>query len=280
MEKKRLKINDFSLLFETIQNMVKISGNLKITVDRHGFTSWIADDNEIVRMDVTSNAMYLGSDDEDETIDICTKSLQTISQLFLKINKAHVAKLKKGMVPDFSDVELHVDDTKLFIKSSTLKTSVYLDNESAVHILNPFTHTLHPVVEVKSTIEDLKDVLSSTFIFKQPDKITIEVCRKDDMVRNIAYAFMSDPNDPRTNEMTTKFGNIISGDFTRKVLIDVPRMKYISTFAVGEMKLVFNQEPCFCAEFSSCSADDCSCRTDYRIISKYVMPRQIVQTED
>ena len=273
MEKSILKINDFQLLFETIQNMVKVSGNIKISVNRNGFESWIADDNEIVRLDIASNAMSLSDDSEEDEVSLCTKNLQTISQLLLKIQKAHTSKLKRGCIPDYSDVEISVDDTTIYIKSSTLKTSVFLDNESAVHVLNPFRHELHTIAEVNSSIDDLKEVISSTFIFKQPDKITIEICHQDDMVRNIAYAYMSDPNDPRTNDIVTKFGNIMSGDFTRKILIDVAKMKYLSMFPIDSMIIKFNQEPCFCSEFSS-SSEDGVCRTDYRLISKYVLPRK------
>lgn len=272
MDRIDLKINDFPLLFETVQNMTKISGNLKITVKKDGFESWIADDNEIVRLDVTSNAMCIETN-EVESVDICTKSLQTISQLLMKIYKAHTSKIKRGSVPDYSDVEMSVDDTTIYIKSSTLKTSVFLDNENAIHVLNPFTHSLHVIAEVNASIEDLKEVISSTFIFKQPDKIIIEICHQDDMVRNIAYAFMSDPNDPRTNDMVTKFGNIVSGDFTRRILIDIPKMKYLSMFPVDLMKIEFNQEPCFCSKFSSTSSDG-NYHTDYKMISKYVLPRQ------
>ena len=277
MDKMHLQVNDFPLLFETFQNITKVSGNLKITVDRNGFQSWLADDNEIVRLDVTSNAMCLDSD-EVESVDICTKSLQTISQLLMKINKAHTAKLKKGSVPDYSDVEIFIDDTTIYIKSSTLKTSVFLDNESAVHVLNPFKHQLHVIAEVNASIDDLKDVMSSTFIFKQPDKITIEICHQDDMVKNIAYAFMSDPNDPRTNDMVMKFGNIVIGDFTRRVLIDIPKMKYLSMFPVDTMRIRFNQEPCFCSDFKS-ESEDGKFRTDYRLISKYVLPRKTIASD-
>lgn len=277
MEKKTLEINDFPLLFETVQNMTKVGGNLKITVDGNGFRSWMADDNEIVRLDVESDAMRL-SDQSSGEVDICTKSLQTISQLLLKVQKAHTPKSRKGDAPDYSDVEISVDDTTIYIKSSTLKTSVYLDNENAVHVLNRFTHQLHPIAEVVASVDDLKEVISSTFIFKQPDKITIEICHQDDMVRNVAYAFMSDPNDPRTNDMVTKFGNIVSGDFTRRVLIDIPKMKYLSMFPVETMRVEFNQEPCFCSNFSSTSSDG-RFRTEYRLISKYVLPRQIEALE-
>lgn len=278
MDKRILKINDFQLLLETIQNMVKVSGNLKISVNNDGFESWLADDNEIVRLDVFSNSMSL-CQDSDEPVVICTKNLQTISQLLLKIQKAHTAKLKRGVTPDYSDVEISVDDTTIYIKSYTLKTSVFLDNESAVHVLNPFRHELHTIAEVKSSIDDLKEVISSTFIFKQPDKITIEICHQDDMVRNIAYAFMSDPNDPRTNDIVTKFGNITSGDFTRKILIDVSKMKYLSMFPVEYMDIKFNQEPCFCSEFTQSSCDG-SFSTDYRLISKYVLPRKTLSDEE
>lgn len=273
MDKSTLKINDFQLLFETIQNMVKISGNLKITVDKNGFESWIADDNEIVRLDVSSNAMSLEQNSPVDSAIICTKSLQTISQLLAKIYKSHTSKLKRGCVPDYSDVEISVDDTTIYLKSSTLKTSVFLDNEAAVHVLNPFRHELHTIAEVNSSMDDIKEVISSTFIFKQPDKITIEICHQDDMVRNVAYAFMSDPNDPRTNDMVMKFGNIVSGDFTRKILLDVSKVKYLSIFPVESMTIKFNQEPCFCSEFSSASTDGMF-RTDYRVMSKYVLPRQ------
>lgn len=278
MDKRILKINDFQLLLETIQNMVKVSGNLKISVNNDGFESWLADDNEIVRLDVFSNSMSL-CQDSDEPVVICTKNLQTISQLLLKIQKAHTAKMKRGVVPDYSDVEISVDDTTIYIKSYTLKTSVFLDNESAVHVLNPFRHELHTIAEVKSSIDDLKEVISSTFIFKQPDKITIEICHQDDMVRNIAYAFMSDPNDPRTNDIVTKFGNITSGDFTRKILIDVSKMKYLSMFPVEYMDIKFNQEPCFCSEFKQTSCDG-SFSTNYRLISKYVLPRRTLSEEE
>ena len=277
MEKMHLHVNDFPLLFDTIQNITKVSGNLKITVDKNGFQSWLADDNEIVRLDVTSNSMCLDSDCS-ESVDICTKSLHTISQLLMKIHKAHTSKLKRGSVPDFSDVEIMVDDTTIYIQSSTLKTSVYLDNESAVHVLNPFKHQLHVIAEVNASIDDIKDAISSTFIFKQPDKITIEICHQDDMVKNIAYAFMSDPNDPRTNDMVTKFGNIVFGDFTRRVLIDIPKMKYLSMFPVDTMSIKFNQEPCFCSDFKSESGDG-KFRTDYRLISKYVLPRKTLADE-
>ena len=131
---------------------------------------------------------------------------------------------------------------------------------------------------MNALVEDLKDVISSTFIFKQPDKITIDICHQYDMVGNIAYAYMSDPNDPRTNDIVTKFGNIISGDFTRKVLIDVAKMKYLSMFPVESMTVTFNQEPCFCSEFSTKSPDGVH-ETHYRLISKYVLPRKTLVEE-
>ena len=237
----------------------------------------MADDNEIVRLDVSSNALSLSEDAKVDEAVICTKSLQTISQLLLKIQKAHLGKSKKNASTDYSDVEIFVDETTIYIKSSTLKTSVFLDNEAAVHVLNPFRHELHTIAEVAASSDDVKDVISSTFIFKQPDKITIEICHQDDMVRNIAYAYMSDPNDPRTNDIVTKFGNITSGDFTRRILLDVSKMKYLSVFPVESMTIKFNQEPCFSSEFSI-SSENLLFSTNYKLISKYVLPRNPVES--
>lgn len=275
MDKIFLKINDFQLFCDTLQNMTKISGNVKIVIGRNGFESWIADDNEIVRLDVNSDSICLQSDCEEDCISVCTKNLQTISQLLFKIQKSHTAKLKRGAIPDFSDVSIAVNDTTVFIKSSTLKTSVFLDNESAVHVLNKFSHQLHTIAEVNATMTDLKEVISSTFIFKQPDKTIIEICHQDDMIKNIAYAFMSDPQDPRTNDIVTKFGNIISGDFTRRILIDIPKIKYLSMFPIDNMLIKFNMEPCFCSEFSV-NGNINGFKSDYKLISKYVLPRQEV----
>lgn len=274
MEKIDLQINDFRLFYETIQNITKVTANLKIIVTKNGFTSSLADDNETIRLDVDSTAVSIPQSSDVEEINICTKSMHTISQLLGKIYKSHTSKSKKDL--DFSDVYISVDDTTIYIKSSSLKTSVFLDNESAVHVLNPFLHELHTIAEVNTSIDDIKEVISSTFIFKQSEKIIVEVCHQDDMVKNIAYAFMSDPLDPRTNDMVVKFGNIVAGDFTRKILIDIPKIKYLSVFPVEAMTIKFNQEPCFCSEFTTHGAES-GCYSSYRVMGKYVLPRKLVE---
>lgn len=273
MEEIELQINDFDLLYDTLQNILKVTSNLKIVVSTDGMTAWVADDNETIRVDVSSNAVCIPNDCDTKEINICTKNLGTIVNLLGKIKKSHSSK-SRNFIPDYSDIIIKITNTELFIKSSSLKSSVYLDNESAVHTLRPFTHTLHEIVEIDSSIDDIKEVISSTFIFKQPEKTLIEICHQDDMIRNIAYAFMSDPNDPRTNDIVIKFGNIMSGDFTRKVLIDIQKIKYLSVFPVTNVKVKFNQEPCFCCNFSISSRSK-AYTTNYVVMGKYVLPRKV-----
>lgn len=278
MDEIELKINDFNLLYDTLQNLVKITNSLKIVINSEGMTSYVADDNETIRVDVTSTSVCIPNTCEVKEVYLCTKSLNTIVQLFGKIKKSHSNK-SRGSVPDYSDVVIKINSTSISIKSSSLKTSVFLDNESAVHTLRPFTHELHEIADINVNIDDIKDIISSTFIFKQPDKILIDICHQDDMVRNLAYAYMSDPNDPRTNDIVIKLGNIISGDITRKVIVDIPKLKYLSLFPVTEMKLKLNQEPCFCCNFSL-SNNSKTYITNYRVMGKYILPRKTLTNED
>lgn len=274
----KLKINDFGLFCTTISDITKVSEMARIDFTKHGFTCSVtlAKRERVGRVDFSSNSVQLEDDDERDTITIATKTLGMFSQLLKKIEKAHAVKSSK-VTPDYSDVIIAISDTSIGIKSSTIKTKLNLCEACVVNTPEPFKHKCTPVAEINVQVSDLKDTLSNTFMFHNQESLCVEICHQNDMVKNNAYSVLSDPTDPRTNAIATKFGNITSGDLTRKFFVDIPRIQLLAMFDVPKFTVVLNQEPCAITEFSV--RGDNSFSTQYRVIFKYlaapIVPQQV-----
>lgn len=276
--KTELQINDFALFCGTVQNVTNVSPSAKLVFSESGFFTSVASEGKVARVDVKSTSVCSPSG----TVSICTKELNVLSQLLNKILKAHAPKGKKtqtaGYTPDYSDVSISVEDLKVNLKSSTLKTSFYLVEDNVVQSFKPFDKPCHEIAKLAVDVSDLKEILSSTFMFKKADNLVVEILHQEDMVRNIAYAALSDPTDPRTNSINLKFGCIQSGDLTRKVYIDVPRVQILSIFPIEEFCLSLNQEACAITKFAVGGADSRN-SSSYQVIFKYIDPTAKMATQ-
>lgn len=268
-----LQINDFALFCDTIQNITNISASAKIVFTESGFLTSVASEGKVARVDVTSSSVCVpkgcGS------VSMCTKELNVLSQIFGKILKAHACRGKKsqlvGYTTDYSDVSVSLEELKINIKSSTIKTGIYLVEENVVQSFKPFDKHCTEIARLSVANADLKEILSSTFMFKKSDNLVAEIMHQDDMVRNVAYVELTDMADPRSNSIKLKFGNIQSGDLTRKVCIDIPRIQALSVFPVDEISLSLHQEACAISRFDIDGAD-ARCRSSYQVIFKYIDP--------
>lgn len=272
----KLKIKDFELFCSTVADIARVSEAAKIDFGPSGFTSSVAlaKREKVGRVDFKSDAVCT---DDGSEISMATKTLGMFAQLLRRIEKAHSVK-GKGASPDYSDVVIALNDTAVGIRSSTLKTKLNLCEACVVNTPAPFTHVCHPLAELSVSISDLKDIIANTFMFSNQDSLSIEVCHQNDMVKNNAYAVLSDPTDPRTNAIATKFGNIVVGDLERKFYFDMPRMQLLAMFDVPKLDLVLNTEPCAITTFTIPGKSGGS--SEYRIIFKYlaapVVPTQMV----
>lgn len=268
--KTELKINDFPLFCGTLQNVTNVSQSAKITFSEIGFRTSVAAEGKVARVDVESNAVCSPGG----VVSVCTKELNILSQIFGKIMKAHAIRGRKSQsqcTPDYSDVSIVVDDLNVDIRSSTLKTRLFLVEENVVQSFRPFDKACHEIARLSVDGSDLKEILSSTFVFKKTENLVVEIAHQDDMVRNVAYASVSDPSDPRTNAISLKFGCIQSGDLTRRVFIDIPRVQTLALFPVDEFALTLNQEACAITKMSVQGDNPC-CSTSYQVIFKYIDP--------
>lgn len=262
-----LKINDFGLFYETVSNITKISKSAKITFGRSGFKTSVKTDGRVARLDVSSNAVCIDGDD----IAICTQELNVLSQILYKIVKAHAPKSRKSEPPDYSDVSISIEDeTSVRIKSNTFKTSFGLVKESAITVLKSHNYAWNTIAEVNVELDDIKEVLSSTFVFRDTKDLLVSICHQDDMVRNVAYAEIYDPKDPTANKFVTKFGNIMVGDLTRRILFDIPRFQVMSVFPVDAMVVKLNQQPCAFTNFSISGDEKSGCKTDFTLLFEYM----------
>ena len=269
--KTELQINDFALFCDTIQTIANISSSVKFTFTESGFYTSVASEGKVARVDVKSSSVCTPSGIG--TISMCTKELNILSQLLNKIIKAHMlkGKARQTTTPDYSDVSIVVEDLKINLKSSTLKTVIFLVEENVVQSFKPFDKQCHEIAKLSIDNSDLKEILSSTFIFNKPDNLVVEIVHQEDMVRNIAYADVSDPSDPRTNSINLKFGNIQSGDLTRRVFIDIPRIQILALFPIETICLSLNQEACAISRFNI-NGHDSQYQSEYQVIFKYIDP--------
>lgn len=247
MESIQLKINDFDLFYDTISNITKISKSAKITFSKHGFRTSVKTDGRVARLDTTSNSVCV----EGEPVSICTQELNVFSQILYKIVKAHAPKSKKTeQKPDYSDVVITIENNTLIrVKSSTFKVDFGLVKEAAITILKEHNYAWNTIAEVNVENDDIKEILSSTFVFRDPKDLLVKICHQDDMVKNFAYAELYDPKDPTSRHAISKFGNIMSGDLTRKILLDIPRFQVMSVFPVESFVVKLNQQPCAFTDF-------------------------------
>lgn len=269
--KTELQINDFALFCDTIQTIANISSSVKLTFTESGFYTSVASEGKVARVDVKSSSVC--TPNGSGTISMCTKELNILSQLLNKIIKAHMlkGKARQTTTPDYSDVSIVVEDLKINLKSSTLKTGIFLVEENVVQSFKPFDKQCHEIAKLSIDNSDLKEILSSTFIFNKPDNLVVEIVHQEDMVRNIAYADVSDPSDPRTNSINLKFGNIQSGDLTRRVFIDIPRIQILALFPIETICLSLNQEACAISRFNI-NGHDSQYQSEYQVIFKYIDP--------
>lgn len=269
--KTELQINDFALFCDTIQTIANISSSVKLTFTESGFYTSVASEGKVARVDVKSSSVCTPSGSG--TISMCTKELNILSQLLNKIIKAHMlkGKARQTTTPDYSDVSIVVEDLKINLKSSTLKTGIFLVEENVVQSFKPFDKQCHEIAKLSIDNSDLKEILSSTFIFNKPDNLVVEIVHQEDMVRNIAYADVSDPSDPRTNSINLKFGNIQSGDLTRRIFIDIPRIQILALFPIETIGLSLNQEACAISRFNI-NGHDSQYQSEYQVIFKYIDP--------
>lgn len=266
MASVKLDICDFELFYDTISNMTKISKSAKITFSKHGFRTSVKTEGRVARLDVVSTSVRI----DGEPVSICTQELNVLSQILYKVVKAHAQKGKKSASPDYSDVELTIEDeTSIRIKSSTFKTNFGLVKESAIVVLKDHVHSWNTIAEVNVELDDVKELLSSTFVFRDQKDLLVRICHQDDMVKNTAYAEIYDPKDPTSNRFVTKFGNIMVGDLTRRILLDIPRFQVISIFPVESMVIKLNQQPCAFTDFSIKGGDG-SCMTKYTLLFEYM----------
>lgn len=261
-----LNIKNFNLFYDTFQNINKMTKGVKIVFDRNGMKcSLRTETKDESRLDVISNVVTV---DSDEPIEMCTKSLNVITQILYRIIKAHAVKKTKNVsTPDFSDVHIELRDQQIFFRSNLIKTSMYLVEEAALFVPGEFKHVLNPIAELNVSTDDLKEILASTICFNDPDRLCILLCHQDDMVRNNAYACLVDTNDPRSPTFYSKFGSILFGDLTQEIYVDIARIQCMTSFPVKEMKVVLNKEPCYVAKFS---ISEYEYKTQYTITGKYV----------
>lgn len=269
--KTELQINDFALFCDTIQTIANISSSVKLTFTESGFYTSVASEGKVARVDVKSSSVCTPSGSG--TISMCTKELNILSQLLNKIIKAHMlkGKARQATTPDYSDVSIVVEDLKINLKSSTLKTGIFLVEENVVQSFKPFDKQCHEIAKLSIDNSDLKEILSSTFIFNKPDNLVVEIVHQEDMVRNIAYADVSDPSDPRTNSINLKFGNIQSGDLTRRIFIDIPRIQILALFPIETLGLSLHQEACAISKFNI-NGHNSQYQSEYQVIFKYIDP--------
>jgi len=162
--KTELQINDFALFCETIQNITNISTSVKLTFTESGFFTSVASEGKVARVDIKSNSVSvpngIGS------VSMCTKELNILSQLLNKIVKSHILKGRKNQntTPDYSDVSISIEELKVNLKSSTLKTSIFLVDESVIQSFNPFDKKCTEIAKLSIDNIDLKEILSSTIL--------------------------------------------------------------------------------------------------------------------
>lgn len=272
-----LKINDFDLFYETISNIVKISKSAKITFSKNGFKTSVKTDGRVARLDVESNSVYVDGDG----ISICTQELNIFSQILYKIIKSHTPKNKKNIDIDYSDVDISIiDEAKIKIKSNTFKTNFGLVKESAITVLKQHNHIWNTIAEVNVELDDIKELLSSTFVFRDTKDLLVKICHQDDMVKNIAYAEIYDSKDPTANKFVTKFGNIMVGDITRKIILDIPRFQVMSVFPIDSMIVKLNQQPCAFTNFSIPSKNNNGYKTNYTLLFEYMSDNYSVNSNN
>lgn len=269
-----LIIHDFELFYDTIQTLTKFTSSLKLSFTKNGMKCAIkSDERDESRLDLISNSVTVGSE---EPVSMCTTEIKTIAQILYRIIKGHTnKKVKTSQKPDYSDVHISFTSTRISIKSNLIKTSLSLVKESAVFVPDDKNFdNLTPIMDVEADINDLKEIMSSTICFRDTKKITVDICKQEDMIKNNVYASLEDATDEHSPSFYTKFGNITFGDVTRPITIDINRIQVFTYFQLEKFKITFFNEPCLMSKFSINS--DSGFSTRYRLITKYIQKTLVV----
>lgn len=254
---KKIYIKNFDIFEQTLSAVLKIVESVKLIVNPTGLTIHVC--NAYARCSVFTNSV-----NSTETLNICIKDANAL----LKILK--VIRDDEGKKGTFSTLDVNFDDTFLYFKTKGVKTKIITVKEEVIQnmVSKEVTTVLTPILEFKTTSEDIKKVLSNGFLFSDPESIRVYLNQHEDMQQNCIYAEITNKTNRLSNNITTKLGDITLGKVETDLIVDFERLAVFNILKSDSIVIQLMDKPFLVASLSLSKDDIFSKFTIYNSLRK------------
>lgn len=214
----KLVIKDFDIFQKTIEAVCKFSPSAKISASPNGIEIYVK--NDIARCCIVSNSVESDSDGS-----FCLKDVSAFNKILKVIityNKKHKS----------DDISIEYDGSFININSKSVKNKLITVKEQTIakYISKAVTTELVSEMEFITSSENIKGIISNTFLFNDLDSIKVYIKQDASMSPNVVYAHMANKSAPLSNEITLELGNITFGKLLKEVTINFDILKMFNVF--------------------------------------------------
>lgn len=214
----KLVIKDFDIFQKTIEAVCRFSPSAKINATPSGIEIYVK--NDFARCSAISNCV-----ESDVEGSFCIKdvsALNKILKVILTYNKKHKS----------NDISIEYDGSFININSKSVKNKLITVKEQTIakNIGKAVTTELSSEMEFTTSSDNIKNILSNTFLFNDLDSIKVYLKQDPDMSPNMIYAHMVNKDAPLSNEITLELGNIGFGKLSKEIIINFEVLKTFNLF--------------------------------------------------
>jgi len=235
---KNIYIKDFDILDQTLSAVLKLVPSFKLMFNQTGLTIHCC--NSFARCSVFTNSAT-----SDEDITLCIKDGAIFTKTLDVIKKEEGKKVS-------SNVTLTYDDTFIHIKTKTVKTKIITVKEEVIQntVAKAVVSQLTPVLEFKTSSDNIKKVLSNGYMFTDPESIRVYLNQQEEMMQNCVYAEVTNKTNRLSNNITVKLGDITIGSIKEDLIIDFDRLGAFNLFKSDNIVIQLMDKPFLVAELS------------------------------
>ena len=238
---QNIYIKDFSILEQTLNAILKIVPSVKFIINETGLT--IHSCNAYARCSVFTNSVT-----SDEELNLCIKDVNTLAKT-LSIIKDEEGKKK---TESNAVINATYDGTFIYLNTKNIKTKIITVKEEVISntISKAVTTVLTPVLEFKTSSENIKKVLSNSFMFNDVENVRVYLNQHDDLQQNCLYAEVTNKTNRLSNNITVKLGDITLGKVTEDIILDFERLSVFNLFKNDNIVIQLMDKPFLVAELS------------------------------
>lgn len=256
---QNIYIKDFSIFEQTLLALLKIVPSAKFIINETGLT--IHSCNAYARCSVFTNSVT-----SDIELNISIKDISTVAKT-LSLIKDEDGKKNKDVT---GVVNATYDGTFIYINTKNIKTKIITVKEEVIQntISKAVTTVLTPVLEFKTTSDNIKKVLSNSFMFNDVENIRVYLNKHADLQQNCIYAEVTNKTNRLSNNITVKLGDITLGDIKEDIILDFERLTVFNLFKNDSIVIKLMDKPFLVADLSISKNDIFSKFTLYNSIRK------------